>query len=214
MPTIEEDTITLKLSAEKTVTNTTAKVLAELTGMITRDRTEAEVKKLIHTVARKLIPTDDWQFANINRTAHPSGYEQITLIASVRVPEAENRALDKRRQEASRPDEGLTITRVSVDLSFPTSLIETTERELRLNVIAKALDEAKVLGDALGRTYRIKTINFDDDDDGRNYKISNRMSSDCGATKTPYGSGFRDDDVLGNAQKLTLTAVVTLAVAG
>jgi hypothetical protein len=211
-----EDTIRLRVSAEETVVNNTVKIVANISGMVTRDRTEPQLRESIRKMSNNFIPAADWQFAGLTRTADDSGLERIALIASARVPESENRALDKRRQEASMPDEGLTISRVTTDISFPSSLIEETERKLRLSIIAKALAEAEVLGKALDRTYRIQTLDYVGDDDSdvdtRNYQLSNRMSA-SGATKTAYGAGFRgDDDVIGNAQKLILTAIVTLAV--
>lgn len=209
-----EDTIRLMLAAEETAVNNSIKLIAHVSGMVTPGRTETNFSETTRTMMTDFVPAE-WQFAGLTRTAHDSGFEQITLIASARVPESENRALDRRRKEASKPDEGLTISHVSVDLSFPSNLIEDTERKLRLSIVAKALDEAKVLGNALGRTYRVKTIDYVGDDDGisdsRNYQLSNRMSA-TGATKQAYGSGFSSvDDTIGNAQKLTLTAIVTLS---
>jgi hypothetical protein len=207
-----DDTIKLRLSAEETVINDTVKIVANISGMVTRDRTEPQLREAIRAMLNRFIKAQ-WQFAGVSRTVHESGFEQISLIASARVPESENRALDKRRLEAST--EGLTISRVVPDISFPPSLIKSTEQKLRLAIIAEAIAEARTLGEALGRAYRIKRINYFDGIDEANYSNSNRMSSmSAGATmKTSYGSGFSGgtDDAIGNAQKLTLAATITLA---
>lgn len=206
-----DDTIRLVLSAEETVVNETVKINAQISGMVTRERTEPKLREAIREMMERFISAQ-WQFAGLTRTAHNSGFEEISLVASARVPESENRALDKRRTEASRPDEGLTISKVTPDVSFPAALIEQTEQKLRLSIISKAKNEAAILGTAMDRVYRIKRINFSDDKDVSSSN-SYRMSAQS-VSKTSYGSGFggsADDDAIGNAQKLTLTATVILA---
>jgi hypothetical protein len=163
--------------------------------------------------------TASWQFANITRTAHDSGYEQINLTASARVSESENRALDSRRKEVSQ--KGLSISKVTPDISFPASLVEETERKLRLAIIHKAQDECLAISSAMKRTYRIKKINYAIELEES--FSNNRISASSASMKTSYGSGFGPtgaggaggptgaDDSLGNAQKFTMNATVTLA---
>lgn len=210
----KDDTIELTLSAEETVVNDTVKIVANISGMVTRDRTETNLREAIRQMMERFISAK-WQFASLTRTAHDSGLEQISLIASARVPESENRALDKRRLEASNADEGLSISRVGSDTSFPASLIDATEQKLRLEIIRKARAEGDALSKAMERVYRIKIVRFDMQDMA--YNVSNsRMSPSQASAKTSYGSSFSSDvagsgDAIGNAQKLTMNASIVYA---
>ena len=209
----EEDTIEFRIISEKTVINDTVKIIANVTAMVNALSNEATLRASIREMMNAFIGDASWQFGGLSRIADESGYEKVTLVASARVPETENYALDKRRQEASRPDQGLAINRVTPDISSPSSLIEETERWLRADIVRKAREDCDLMSKAMARTCRIKSISY------RSTEVPNyanvRASATLSAIKQSYGSTFSDadgDDTLANAQKLTMTADIILAV--
>jgi len=133
------------------------------------------------------------------------------------VPESENYNLDNRAKEASR--KGLTITDVRVDTSVPYSMIEEAESDLRLVLIEKVHAERAKLERSLdaGASYRIHSLSFSHVATPSTSNFSNVSSAHAmamvvgGSAKTAYGSGFSDDDTLGNASKISMQVSVSLA---
>lgn len=212
-----EDTILFNLAAEDTVVNDTVKIVTTVAGMVTRDSTEAKLRESIRAMLNQFIDAP-WQISNLTRSLHPSGREAISLNASARVSETENYALDRRSQTVSRPDDGLSISKVTTDLSFPAAVVEAAEQRLRVEIIRKAQAEGVIISAALGRDCRIRQINYDVETGGSAQFANARISASAASMKQSYGSGFSSDaggsgnDLLGNAQKLTMTATVTLAL--
>lgn len=208
----KQDRIIFALTAEDTVVNDTVKIVAHIAvGGVTHDIDETHLRTSIRDMLGRFIKAQ-WQFAQMNRAGDDSGLEKITLIASARVPEAENRALDQRRQDASLPNKGLRISKVTTDLTFPASLIEETEKRLRIEIIRKARAECNALSTAMERPYRIAKIEYDPQQTDTGYSNSRSQAM---MSVSAYGSGFSPeggaDDAIGNAQKRTMMATVTLA---
>jgi hypothetical protein len=213
-----DDIIVFPLSAEETVVNDTVKITASISAIIAPDMTEENLRGILQAMMAKFIPNTKWIFADINRRAHSSGSEEISLTASTRMPESENRSLEQRRRDASMPEQSINIYRVDTDISFPASLVEETEERLRIAIVSKARAQCVKLSEAMGhRNYRIKKIDFLPDANqalailqgGSNYRAAS-------ASKVSYGSTMLMEDAsgasgMGNAQKLTLGATITLA---
>jgi hypothetical protein len=211
-----QDTITFSLSAEDTVVNNTVRIEARIVGMIPQDMTEQTLKDSIRAVTKKFIDTD-WQYANMNRTAHPSGQEQIMLSATARVPESENYRLAQRAEEASRGTDLPRIVDATADTSPTSAQIDETTRKLRVVILKKAQDEQRLLSEASGDKYRLGALNFSQVfDSSANTRASSQsmaVMAGAAAAKTSYGSGFAgNDDSIGNAVKLTMQASVELRI--
>src|SRR5690242_19028298 len=107
-----QDSIQFNLSAEEVVVNTTVKVTAHVTTLMTSDQAEASLRENINSVMQSFIKAD-WQFANMARSRQRSGVEEVNLTATARVPESENYNLDGRAKRVSR--EGLQVHSLSTD---------------------------------------------------------------------------------------------------
>ena len=76
-----------------------------------------------------------------------------------------------------------------------------------------------MISDAMDRAYRIRKIDYMMGEEPMYSNNHNtRMSASMASLKTSYGTGFSGDasgadDTLGNAQKFTMNATVTLASA-
>lgn len=210
MPKTEaiQDSIDFVLAVEETVVNTTVKMVATISGMVTPGVTEESLKADIRRMMKRFIKDAAWNFAQVLRESHPSGLEQINLQASARVSESENYALDKRSREVSQ--DGLSIVSVYADTAPPPSMIEETESRLRVALLTKAQKELGVINKAMGDTYRVGAVAFQ-----AAAQPNLRLLSNKTANASSYGSGFGrdanadDPDALGNAVKLTMRANVS-----
>lgn len=214
---MKDDTIEFLLSAEETVVNDTVKIIATIAAMISIDSTEKQLRESMMLMMQSFISGQNWQFSGLSRRRHKSGLEELSVLSTARVPEAENYRLDHRAQEAS--SQGMRISDVSTDSSFPFSLVEITEQKLRLEILRKANEQCSLMKEATQRPYRVKRINFYQAD-GTIGNLSNNMRGTASASKQSYGSGFAALDVSGssespaisNAQKFTMTALITLGI--
>lgn len=212
-----EDFINLSLSEDTTVVNDTVRIVASINALVQPGQTDDELRADIRATMAKFIPEVSWQFANLSRSTDASGVERVSLSASTRVAEKENSNLDNRARMASRP--GLTISSVSVDTAIPRTMLEKAEQDLRLSLLRKARAEVALvnavfdLSEGSPEAYRVHTVNFDQrtNDFSNSRAVSKGRPEAMMATAMSYGSGFSgDDEALGNAQKLTLTADIVL----
>jgi hypothetical protein len=205
-----QDTIQFDLSAEEIVVNDTVKIIAAIIGMIPDDIDEKKLRDSIRALMRKFIETD-WQFSNMVRSSDPAGKERITLTATARIPEKENYALERRRDDASRGHELMRITMVTTDTTPTANQIEATQSKLRLAILKKAQSELALINKAIDQQYRIGDVRFNA---GVESALANRQAHTALASaKTPYGAGFAgDDESIGNAVKLTMHAVIQLRI--
>ena len=208
-----QDTITLQLRDEATVVNDTVRLTVPITALIADDTAEETIRSDIRNALAKFIPGAEWQFNNIIRSADGTGYERMHLNAVARVSERENYKLEQRAKEASR--QGLQISTPHVDTTIPAAKLEEAERALRVSLTKKAVEEQRLLSEAAGRSFRLHSLNFLNAGD-----VVHRKSAMLNATaaSASYGSGFALEavgsagDNLSNAQKITLSAEVILAV--
>jgi len=216
-----QDTISFALVAEETVINTTVKLTATISCIVTPDMTEAKLKEGIRAMMKMFISETQgadgkksavtWQFANLNRTTHASGMEQADLTATARVHESDNYSLEMRARAVSQ--EGMTITNVAADTTPPQHMIEAAESELRIKLLKKAQTELTKINEATAPlTYRLGNINYQMVADSAHFSMANATRSmNKTATAMAYGSTFgEEEDSLGNAVKLTLRASVEL----
>lgn len=208
-----QDTIHLSLTAEQTVVNETIKVIAQIAALVQPTQSDAELRAEIRETMKKLIADAEWQFSNLARGTDASGVERVTLTATTRVSEEENSNLDNRAREASRP--GLTITNVRVDTSIPQNMLDKARQDLRLDLLAKAQDEVAKINEVMGKDpvsfqqFRVSQVEFDTGAaDISNVRVKGLAMA---SATTSYGSGFGEDSVLGNAQKITMTASLVLS---
>jgi len=209
MTEIIQDTISLSLSAEHTVTNKTVKMTALINALVT-NTTEEALREEIRTTMKSFIDAD-WTFSNMARSNDPTGFERVELAATARVPDTEHYNLEKRSEAVSRP--GLSIVSVTVDSTIPERIIEAAEKELRLKLIEKVQAEAEALSEALGQQYRVSQLQFAGT---RNVNISNTHYNVAtyysgNAIGASAAGGAPPSDSLGNTSKLTLSANVVLA---
>lgn len=206
MTTVVQDSVQFNLETEEVVVNTTVKVVAQVTAVLTSNLTEATLRESINDTMQRFIKAD-WQFANMIRSNQRSGVEQVDLTASARVPESENYNLDRRREQASR--EGLRIHSVSTDTSPTVQQIEGTQSKMRRILLEKAVREQAAINETLQADYRLGEVVFDPNDESPRMTMANRAQ---------YGSGFvaqaasAEAGPIGNAVKLNMTARVTLRI--
>jgi len=215
MTPVVQDTLSLNVSAEKTIVNDTVKLVATITAQVTPDEPPEVLPNRVREMMNRVVDTTKcegkWNFSNMQRSKDDTGYERVSLTATARVPESENYNLDGRVEKASQ--RGLVINDIQADTSVPSFMIEDAVKELRVMLAKKAREECAALSEALDRPYRIQQISFGSSDYGgpkalRAMSASNAM----GGSTQSYGTGAGDDGTLGNAQKVTLAANVTLAV--
>lgn len=208
-----QDTISLDLAAEKTVVNDTIKVIATISALIRPDQTDTTLRADIRAMMKKLIETAEWQFSNLERSTDPSGVERVQITASARVSETENANLEGRARDVSSP--GLTVASVQVDTTIPQRMLDEAEQALRMDLLAKINVELgkinEVMKDDKLQPYRVYQVKFQ----RSSTDLSNAFTKGGrGATMlaaTSYGSGFDEDGVLGNAQKITMHASIHFA---
>jgi hypothetical protein len=128
------------------------------------------------------------------------------------VSEAENYALDRRREEACRDVEGIRIVSVTTDTAPTLAQLAETQQKLRLSLLKQAQTELRLINETLGETlYRLGAISFGQSHD----TLGNRPQTIAVAAsaKMSYGTGFSDnDDTIGNAVKLTMHADIQLRI--
>lgn len=204
-----QDTVVFQLRAEKTVVNDTVRITVPVTALVTSETAEETLRADIGEALKSFIDSADWKFQNINRAPDGTGHERVSLVAVARVNERENHNLDGRAKAVSR--KGLQLASPSVDTTVPAAKLEEAEKELRLEILTKAHNEAADLGEAINVKFRVFNLQFQNHGDPVFRKGGNATM----AASTSYGSGFDLEapggGSLSNAQKVTLAADVTLA---
>lgn len=204
-----QDTIEFELTAEETVVNDTVKVIAQVDAIITTDESDDTLYSRIRSTLMQFIPSAKWQFSNISRSNDTAGVERLTLVASARIPETENRNLRERSREASR--KGLSISSYRVDEQIPASMVDAVSKKLRLKILELANAELEDVREAMGDdTWRIYSVNHLADS-----TKNHRHVMEAATRSLTYGiggaAGAGDDEPLGNAQKFSIRSHVILA---
>jgi hypothetical protein len=205
-----QDTINFQLRADTVVVSDTVKIIVHINALVPSDSTENALRAEIKAALASFLPTQ-WQINGIERASDDSGFERVQMRATARVNETENYNLEGRAKAVSR--QGLQLGDVEVDSTVPAPMLEEAEKALRATILKNAKEEAAALADVTGRNYRVGAVNFQNQGDPAIRKMA--MASTT-ANATPYGSGFAagggDDESLANAQKVSLSANVTLMV--
>lgn len=206
---IIQDTIEFELTAEETVVNDTVKVIAQVDAIITSDESDDTLYSRVRSTLTQFIPSAKWQFSNISRSNDTAGVERLSLVASARIPETENRNLQNRARDASQ--KGLSISDYHVDEQIPASMVDAASKKLRLKILELAGDELKDVREAMGDdTWRIYNVNHLVDS-----TKGHRHVMEAASRSLAYGiggaAGAGDDEPLGNAQKFSIRSRVTLA---
>ncbi len=182
------------LTDETTITNTTVKVMAQITGTIsgeTREQIEARC-----LAAAKRLFDDKWAFSDF--VYQPDGFT-FRVNASTRIDASLNDQLTEKALTASDESTRLTIARI--DPSIPTHEIRAAESDLRVKIIALAKAEAKKLkSDVLKVDFATEAVS----------SVANMKAMSFNATysqEAPSGGG---SPALGHSEKLSMTAQVTI----
>lgn len=154
------DSLSYDLAEEAVIVTDTIRVSATLVGIIQPDTTEDALAAAIRSKVEQFIPNVEWQFSNTIRRPHGSGWQEVTMTATTRAPVSEHGALDRRREESDAGKVGVKIANYVVDATPPVEDVRRTEAQLRAKILQLAMDEAKAISQATGRTYRVGHINF------------------------------------------------------
>jgi hypothetical protein len=210
-----QDHIAVQLSAETTVVNKTVKIVISVNAMNTDNTSSETLKTNIFDALKNLIPEAIWDSSNQSRGRDDSGYERISMTVTTRVPEREINDLETRVEKISR--RGLTFKVVETDISIPQSQLDEAERELRLVILQKALNEVTAINEVTKRAYRISNVSY-----GQQAVVapknrgSNVMMTAMSATPMrgalSDASGGGEDEGFGNSQKLSLGANIIFSV--
>ena len=108
-----QDTLRLRLTAERLVKRTSIAVMVEIVALIsTQDRDTAALETKVRAALKCFIDAH-WHTASSERTRDDSGFERVKLVGYARVPRDENVNLVERARLAS--SEGLAIQNTGVD---------------------------------------------------------------------------------------------------
>lgn len=211
------DTIDFALVRETIVTNDTVKIIAQINATIVV-ADEAALRTNMRDMMNRLIDGAEWTFSHMLRQSDASGLETVSVTASTRVPERENSNLEARSKGVSKP--GLSISSIHADTAIQQSKLDEVASKLRVEILTLAQKEAKVLSDAIVADpaqpykgpYRVHAVRYQAvGTDMSNRSRGATMKGAMAMAATSYGTGFDEDDHLGNTQKITMTASVTLA---
>jgi hypothetical protein len=205
---IPQDTISLQLRSDTYVENNTVRIAVTVNAAAPSEQSEETLRADIKSALAKFIPDAEWHFSGLDREVDATGVETVRLIATTRVSEKENVKLVDRAEKASR--QGLQLSDVSVDSTVPAVLLEKADKDLRIDILKKALDEIEAIKTVTKLEYRINSLNYQNQGDplGRKFAASNTSG---GGTYAAAASGD-DDGAITNAQKVSLTANVILAI--
>jgi len=202
-----QDTLEFALVRDATVVNNTVRIAARVTARLEPGETPEALSARVREAMNRLVAPDGegraWAFSNVRRGPDATGGEIATLTAAIRAPEAQNQNLVARAAAVS--ERGLAVSDVEADPSTPRPLVERAVSDLRARLAADAIEEARKLSEAMRRTFRVHRIAFAQETQegfrgtGGNAALA---ASSCGGG---------DDEALGNAQRVTVRAMVTLA---
>lgn len=203
-----QDSVTFTVSAQQTVTNDTVRIIADIACTVLPGKTETETKAQIHSVLRDFIPTAKWQQSGLSRSRDNTGVEKLSLTATTRVSETEYYSLDERADRASVP--GVKIARpIRIDIAPPDSMIEKAQGELRMALLDKILKQRDQIEERLGK-YRLGNIEFYDDSSTQQSNTRQAQMASSFSNASTYSGGGVADDIIGNTQRMTMHASVTL----
>lgn len=211
---IPQDTVTVQLTAEKSIPTETVKVSAGITMSVTA--AEAEDVRATITDKLKSILDADWSLTALNRTPDASGREQVRAAAVARVPEKQAAGFAHKCKQASV--EGFQIAAGEVDYSPPRDVVAEAKIELRKKLYGMAQEEVEIISEVIDgrgadRAWRVADISFADVAPvamNNIVRAKGMMAESVGmayAGNAPGGAGSE----VGLTQKVSLFATVTIA---
>lgn len=208
---IVQDTVTVQLTAEKSIPTETVKVSAGITMSVTA----AEAGDVRTTITEKLkgILDADWALTSLNRRPDASGREEVQAAAVARVPEKTAAGFAHKCKQAST--EGFQVRAGEVDYSPPKNVIAEAKIELRKKLYEMAQDESDIVAQSLAsshadRSWRVADIAFSDVTPVPMNNMIRAKGLEMASTYIGNAPGGGGDEV-GLTQKVTLVATVTIA---
>jgi hypothetical protein len=200
------DEIVLNLSAEGWVETQTARVIAVADVAIAAENRDA-VRERMMTALKQLSPDAEWRVSQFNRSQDAAGLERWRVTAEARLPESALGGLDERAKQQSQP--GLQL-RVQAIQFTPT----LEEREAALAAVRGQLyEQAKAETDRVAklwpdRHFRVARIEIG----SPAYRAAPMpMAAQARPMVDEKLNQAEFSDAVSVAQKLTLTATVTLS---
>lgn len=210
---IVQDSVTVQLSAEKSIPTETVKVSTGITMSVTA----AEATDVRTTITNKLksILDAEWSLTALTRRPDASGREQVEAAAVARVPEQDAAGFAHKCKQASV--EGFQVRAGDVDYTPPKSIVAEAKIELRKKLYEMAQEEVGHISTALpqdgaDRKWRVADISFNDAPmvHMNNIRQAKGMMVESMAyanTQAPAGGHGE----IGLTQKVSLFATVTIA---
>ncbi len=182
---------------EKTIVNETVKVTVSIQGQVGEDDRSA-LEARAREIALKFLPEASWAFSNFILANNGM---MFNVTGTTRIDALENDQLAERANELS---DRKTILQVQqLDPSVPLFQIRKAQSEMRVSIIAKAQEEAKLLGGF------VKKVDFTEDD-GSNFRKSVSNSGMRSMASSSYAlESVGDGSPLGHSEKILMSATIT-----
>jgi len=168
-----QDDIQISLQAQKVITHETVRLTVSIQAQVDPAQSETDFRIEVQTTLRNFVETE-WKIQSIQRSKSGK-YENVYVSAMARIPEGDNHHLHERVDAVSRI--GFELTNPQVDYSLSFDDIQKINKELRLSLMAQALDECndinktfKANGHSHFARYRISSSRFDN---GNNQQLRN-----------------------------------------
>lgn len=191
--------VSFTLNDEKTVTNTTVKIIVAISGTINGE-SRKDIEARCDEIAKKIFPDVKWAFSNFKYNGDGLTF---TVSASTRIDATQNDQLASKCAEASNDSTRIAIQ--TIDASIPTHDIRTAESDIRINLIKLADEEAKRLG---GKVQKV-LFNPSYTDNYSNSRGGGRMMLEtAGASYAADNSGSQ----LGHSEKIVISAEVSVKI--
>lgn len=187
--------IVLNLIDETTVTNTTVKITAWITGIIQGDSRE-KIEARVLEAWKRLFPDGKQSFSSF--TYQPDGLT-FRVQAVTRIDASLNDQLNEKAKQAS--DDNVKIQIHNIDPSIPVHDMRAAESDLRVRMLDLAKAEASKLGGTVAK------MDFTAD---LTIGMANNKALAFNATYAASPAGGAPQ--LGHSEKLSLSAVITVMV--
>jgi len=153
------DQIVLTVTEEAWVETETARVSVEIKTLITNEDARAAAANPQAILDR--IGLGDWHVTGSYRQQTDTGFEQLLVVAEVRLPQTALSGIYERAKTAS--EKGRTVRVMGVDFSPSLAEREATAAKLRQAVYARAADEAKAVAAQFpDQGFRVHQVQFQD----------------------------------------------------
>lgn len=197
-----QDTLRLRLTAERLVKRTSIAVMVEIVALIsTQDRDTAALETKVRAALKCFIDAH-WHTASSERTRDDSGFERVKLVGYARVPRDENVNLVERARLAS--SEGLAIQNPGVDYKVASSVLVAETEKLHGDLIRQTQARITEFNELTGRQWRIGNIQF-----GVNNRDEAEYSTKL-ARREAARFGSDEHDVLLTSERISMIAEVEL----